>query len=90
MKSDNISSMARNDHAILQFGAAILEKIGKKNTNYVLQWMCQLARLLIIPQAISHEKEATLGSFIDASKFDDLVEVVKELCGFNEEFLAWP
>ena len=85
MKSDNISTVARHDHVILQFGAAILEKVGKKNASYVSQRMRQLARLLIVLRARSHEKEATLESFIDTSKFDDLVDAVKELCGFNQE-----
>ena len=47
--------------------------------------MRQLARLLIVLWVRSHEKEATLQSFIDTSKFDDLVDAVKELCGFNQE-----
>jgi len=65
MKNDNISSVARHDQVILQFGAAILEKVGKKNANYVSQRMRQLARLLVILRARSHEEEATLESFID-------------------------
>jgi len=85
IKSYNISTVARHDHVILQFGTAILEKVGRKNANYVLQRMRQLARLLLVLRARSHEKEATLLSFIDTSKFDDLVDAVKELCGFNQE-----
>ena len=85
MKNDSISSLARHDEIILRFGAAILEKVGKKNSNYVSQRMRQLARLLTILRARSQEKEAGLESFIDTAKFDDLVEAVKELCRFNEE-----
>ena len=85
MKNDSISSVARHDEVILQFGAAILEKVGRKNANYVSQRMRQLARLLVILRARSHEKEAALKSYIDTSKFDDLIEAVKELCGFNQE-----
>ena len=85
IKSDNISTVARHEHVILQFAVAILEKVGKKNANYVSQRMRQLARLLIVLWVRSHEKEATLQSFIDTSKFDDLVDAVKELCGFNQE-----
>jgi len=76
MKSD-ISTVARHDHVILQFGTAILEKVGRKNANYVSQRMHQLARLLLVLRARSHEKEATLLSFINTSKFDDLVDAVK-------------
>ena len=85
MKNDSISSVARHDEIILKFGAAILEKVGKKNSNYVSQRMRQLARLLTILRARSQEMEAGLKSFIDTTKFDDLVEAVKELCRFNEE-----
>ena len=85
MKNDRISFMARHDKVILQFGAAILQKVGRKNTNYVSQRMRQLARLLLKLRLRSQEKEATFGNFIDTSKFDDLIEAVKELCGFNQE-----
>ena len=47
--------------------------------------MRQLARLLLKLRLRSQEKEATFGNFIDTSKFDDLIEAVKELCGFNQE-----
>ena len=47
--------------------------------------MRQLARLLLKLRARGHEKEAALENFIDTSKFDDLIEAVKELCGFNQE-----
>ena len=57
MKNDSISSLARHE-IILKFGAAILEKVGKKNSNYVSQRMCQIARLLTILCARSQEKEA--------------------------------
>ena len=46
MKNDSISFVARHDKVILQFGVAILEKVGRKNINYVSQRMRQLARLL--------------------------------------------
>ena len=85
MKNDRISFMARHNKVILQFGAAILQKVGRKNTNYVLQRMRQLARLLLKLRLRSQEKEATFENFIDTSKFDDLIEAVKELCGFNQE-----
>ena len=62
MKSNNISSVARHDHVILHFGAAILEKVGKRNANCVSQWMCPLARFLVILRAIRYEKAATLES----------------------------
>ena len=77
--------MARQDKVILQFGAAILEKVGRKNTNCVSQRMCQLARLLLKLRVRSQEKEAAFENFIDTSKSDDLIEAVKELCGFNQE-----
>ena len=85
MKSDNISTVTRHNHVILQFGATILVKVGKKNANYVSQRMRQLARPLVVLRPRSHEKEATLQSFIDTSKFGNLVDVVKELCRFNQE-----
>ena len=85
MKNDSISSLVRHNEIISKFGAAILEKVGKKNSNYVSQRMRQLARLLTILRARGQEKEVGLESFIDTPKFDDLVEAVKELCSFNEE-----
>ena len=85
MKNDSISSVARHDEIILKFGAAILEKVGKKNSNYVSHRMRQLARLLTILHARSQEREVGLESFIDTAKFDNLVEAVKELCRINEE-----
>ena len=85
MKYDSISIVARHDKVILQFGAAILEKVGRKNANYISQRMCQLAGLLLKLRARSHEKEAAFENFIDTSKFDNLIEAVKELCGFNHE-----
>ena len=84
-KNDSISFMARQDKVILQFGAAILEKVGRKNTNCVSQRMCQLARLLLKLRARSQEKRAAFENFIDTSKFDNLIEAVKELRGFNQE-----
>ena len=77
LNNDNISSVARHNQVILQFGTAILDKVGKKNANYVSQRKRQLARLLIILQARRHEKEAMLESFIDTSKYDDLVEAFR-------------
>ena len=85
MKNDSISSVARHDQLILQFGGAILEKVGTTNANYVSQRMRQLARLLLVLRARSHDKEDALGDYIDTSKFDALVEAVKELCEFDQE-----
>jgi len=85
MKNDNISFVAKHDKVILQFGAAILEKVGRKNANYVSQRMRQLARLLMVLRARSHEEEAALQNYIDTAKFDELIEAVKELCGFDQE-----
>ena len=76
MKNDRISFMARHDKVILQFGAAILQKVGRKNTNYVSQRMRQLARLLLKLHMRSQEREATFENFIDTSKFDNLIEAV--------------
>lgn len=56
MKIDSISFLARHDKVILQFGAPILKKVGRKDANYVPQRMRQLARLLLKLRARSHEK----------------------------------
>ena len=76
MKIESISFLARHNKVILQFGAAILQKVGRKNTNYVSQRMRQLARLLLKLRLRSQEKEATFENFIDTSKFDNLIEAV--------------
>ena len=73
MKIDSISFLARHNKVILQFGAAILEKVGRKDANYVPQRMRQLARLLLKLRARSHEKEAIFENYIDTSKFDDVI-----------------
>ena len=76
MKNDEIS-------AIVNFGAAIFEKVGTKNINYVSQRMRQLARLL---RTLRKENEAAnFDDFIDTARFDELVAAVKDLCGFKEE-----
>ena len=46
LKNNEISAITRKDALIVNFGAAIFEKVGTKNINYVSQRMCQLARLL--------------------------------------------
>ena len=56
MKIDGISFLARYDKVILQFGALILKKVERKDTNYVPQRMRQLARLFLKLRARSHEK----------------------------------
>ena len=73
MKIESISFLARHNKVILQFGAAILEKVGRKDANYVPQRMRQLARLLLKLRARSHEKEAVFENYIDTSKFDDVI-----------------
>jgi len=84
VENNSISSMARHEQVIPQFGTANKEKVGRNNTNYVSQTkeerknanyvsqrMHQPARLLVILCARSHEKEAALETYIYTSKFDD-------------------
>ncbi|XP_068692751.1 uncharacterized protein [Montipora foliosa] len=85
MRNDSISSIARRDQLITNFGAAIFEKVGIKNANYVSQRMRQLARLLQTLRLQNKRNDATLEEFIDTSMFDTLVDAVKELCRFDEE-----
>ena len=83
MKNDEIAAIARKDALIINFGAAIFEKVGTKDINYVSQRMRQLARLL---QTLRGKNEAAnFEDFIDTSRFDELVAAVKDLCGFKEE-----
>ena len=83
MNNDEISAIARKDTLIVNFGAAIFEKVGTKNINYVSQRMRQLARLL---RTLRKENEAAnFDDFIDTARFDELVAAVKDLCGFKEE-----
>ena len=83
MKNDEIAAIARKDALIINFGAAIFEKVGTKNINYVSQRMRQLARLL---QTLRKKDEAAnFEEFIDTARFDDLVAAVRDLCGFQEE-----
>lgn len=76
-----------HDKVILQFGATILEKVGKPKANYMSQRMHQLARLLMKLREIGQEKEAEAAfeDYIDTSKFDVLVEAVKKLCEFDNK-----
>ena len=85
MKNDDISSVARRDQLITDFGAAILEKVGVRNANYVSQRMRQLARLLQTLRFKNKTNDATLQEYIDTSMFDALVDAVKELCRFDAE-----
>ena len=85
MKNDDIVSVARRDQLITDFGAAIFEKVGIKDANYVSQRMRQLARLLQTLWIKAKKKDATLQDYIDTPMFDALVDAVKELCQFNTE-----
>ena len=85
MRNDSIPSIARWDQLITNFGAAIFEKVGIKNANYVSQRMRQLAHLLQTLRLQNKRNDATLEEFIDTSMFDALVDAVKELCRFEEE-----
>ena len=85
MRNDTISCIARRDHLITNFGAAILEKVGIKNANYVSQRMRQLARLLQTLRLQSKSNDACLEEFIDTSMFDAVVNAVKDLCRFDAE-----
>ena len=83
MKNDEIAAIARKDALIINFGAAIFEKVGTKDINYVSQRMRQLARLL---QTLREKNEAAnFEDFIYTARFDELVAAVKDLCGFKEE-----
>ncbi|KAK2565527.1 hypothetical protein P5673_010614 [Acropora cervicornis] len=85
MRNDTISSVARQDQLITNFGAAILEKVGIKNANFVSQRMRQLARLLQTLRVQSKRTDACLEEFIDTSMFDAVVDAVKDLCRFDAE-----
>ena len=85
MRNDTISSVARQDQLISNFGAAILEKVGIKNANFVSQRMRQLARLLQTLRVQSKRTDACLEEFIDTSMFDAVVDAVKVLCRFDAE-----
>ncbi|XP_067038855.1 uncharacterized protein [Acropora muricata] len=85
MRNDTISCVARRDKLITNFGAAILEKVGIKNANYVSQRMRQLARLLQTLCLQSKREDACLQEFIDTSMFDAVVDAVKDLCRFDAE-----
>ena len=85
MKKDPIAAVASQNALILKFGAAILEKVGPKNANYVSQRMRQLARLLAVLRKRGQKNEAVLEEFIDTSCFDKLVDGVRELCDFDLE-----
>ena len=83
MKNDEIAAIARKDALIINFGAAIFEKVWTKDINYVSQRMRQLARLL---QTLREKnKAANFEDFIYTARFDELVAAVKDLCGFKEE-----
>ena len=76
---DNVLSSMKND----EIAAAIFEKVGTKDINYVSQRMRQLARLL---QTLRRKNEAAnFEDFIDTARFDELAAAVRDLCGFKEE-----
>ena len=85
MRNDSISYVAHRDQLITNFRAAILEKVGIKNANYVSQRMRQLARLLQTLRLQNKRNDATLEEFINTSMFDALVDAVKDLCRFDAE-----
>ena len=85
MKKDEISAVASHDQLVLKFGAAILEKLGPKDANYVSQRMRQLARVVLVLRKRVQRNEAVLEEFIDAANFDTIVDAVRELCDFDPE-----
>ena len=83
MKNDNISFTCKHDDLIIMFGSSIIEKVGKKNANYVSQRMRQLARLLATLN--DEEVEGNLQNFLCPEKFDLVLQGVKKLCLFSKE-----
>lgn len=85
MRNNTISCVPRRDQLITNFGAAILQKVGIKNANYVSQRMRQLARLVQTLRLQSKRNDACLEEFIDTSMFDAVLDAVKDLCKFDAE-----
>lgn len=85
MRNDTILCVVLRDQLITNFGAAILQKVGIKNANYVSQRMRQLARLVQTLRLQSKRNDACLEEFIDTSMFDAVLDAVKDLCKFDAE-----
>ena len=83
MKNDEISAIARKDALIVNFGAAIFEKVGTKNINYVSQKNVPVGQAS--PNIMERKRGYHFRDFIDTAQFDELVAAVNDLCGFKEE-----
>ncbi|CAB3987135.1 uncharacterized protein LOC110043873 [Paramuricea clavata] len=83
MKSDNISSVAKNDWLIKQVGCILVDKHGSKPTAVVSQTMREMGRLLVQLRELEFAPYADLLAFIKPEKFDTVVKAVKEICKFQ-------
>ena len=78
MQSGKISCVVKSDNLILQFGSALIRRLGPYRATDICQRMRQLARLKLVLNEGKREKN--LATFINAKSFDVVMGAVEELC----------
>lgn len=85
MKPDEITIVSRNDPTISALGTMMIEKVGTKRSHDVSQKMRSVSRLLLRLRETESKPVAQLSEYLCPSKFDVIVQCVKELCQFEEK-----
>lgn len=83
-RNDEITSILKTDDVIIGVGVLLYEKHGNSQNDLIRQTMRQLSRLVtsLRKNNPAYERK-NLAFFLDCSKFDEIIEAVKELCIVN-------
>lgn len=85
-RDDALSGICRTDDVIIGRGILLYEKHGSSQNELIRQTMRQLARLLTcLRNRNSEYRQKNLAFFIDPTKFDDVIDSVKELCNAHSK-----
>lgn len=85
-RDDALSGICRTDDIIIGRGILLYEKHGSSQNELIRQTMRQLARLLTcLRNRNSEYSHKNLAFFLDPTKFDEVIDSVKELCNAHSK-----
>ena len=83
MRNDETTLVAKSDLLIVEVGKLLVQKHGATKASDTSQTMRELSRLVIQLRKIDADPHTQLSSHIKPSRYDTVVNAVRELCAFE-------
>jgi hypothetical protein len=83
LNHDKVSHVVKQDKLITSFGSHLFQKHGQSQVRYITQRLRELARLMLTVRDKNPDIRS-LDICIDPKKFNEVVESVRLLCGYDE------